>query len=237
MRPLMVAFLIAGPAFFGQGLFAQGRGGGVRSGATARRPVAPVRTAPPAPVARPVPVGPAIASPAYFLGYYPNPFYYGSGYVSGPGYYGYDPSQGDGGQGYAAQGYPGQGYPGQGVPPVIVNTNYVPETANPVLRDYSYMPVPDATPQQGADQNNAPPTPSVIFLIAMKDHTIYPAIAYWVEDDTLNYITEQGVRNRVSLDLVDRDFSTQLNKDRSIDFALPHPANALPQADTQPQAK
>ena len=55
----------------------------------------------------------------------------------------------------------------------------------------------------------------------MKDHTIYPAIAYWVENDTLNYITEQGVRNRVSLGLVDRDFSVQLNKERDIDFALP----------------
>ncbi len=40
-------------------------------------------------------------------------------------------------------------------------------------------------------------------------------------DDTLNYITQQGVRNRVSLDLVDREFSTQLNKERNIDFALP----------------
>jgi len=40
-------------------------------------------------------------------------------------------------------------------------------------------------------------------------------------DDTLNYITQQGVRNRVSLDLVDREFSAQLNKERNIDFALP----------------
>ena len=55
----------------------------------------------------------------------------------------------------------------------------------------------------------------------MKDHTIFPAVAYWVESDTLNYITPQGVRNRVSLDLVDRDFSKQLNKERSLDFALP----------------
>jgi hypothetical protein len=29
------------------------------------------------------------------------------------------------------------------------------------------------------------------------------------------------VRNQVSLDLVDRDFSTQLNKERNVDFGLP----------------
>jgi hypothetical protein len=78
-------------------------------------------------------------------------------------------------------------------------------------------------PAAGDDAAAAQPnrTSSVIFLIAMKDHTIYAAIAYWVENDTLNYINEQGVRNRVSLGLVDRDFSVQLNKERDIDFALP----------------
>jgi hypothetical protein len=100
---------------------------------------------------------------------------------------------------------------------VLVNPNYVPDTANPVMRDYSYLPANGDT--AAAPQPNPPA--SVIFLIAMKEHTIYPAIAYWVENDTLNYITEQGVRNRVSLGLVDRDFSVQLNKERDIDFALP----------------
>jgi hypothetical protein len=123
--------------------------------------------------------------------------------VSGPGYYGYDPSQGG---------------PSQGYPSVIVNPNYTPETANPVLRDYSY--IPDTTPQQDSQSSVANP-PSVFFLIALKDHTIYPAIAYWVEDNTLNYISQQGVRNIVALDQVDREFSTQLNKERNIDFALP----------------
>jgi hypothetical protein len=42
-----------------------------------------------------------------------------------------------------------------------------------------------------------------------------------VDNDTLNYITAQGVRNRVSMDLVDKDFSRQLNRERSLDFALP----------------
>ena len=50
---------------------------------------------------------------------------------------------------------------------------------------------------------------------------IFPAIAYWVEGDTLNYITVQGAKNSVSLDLVDRDFSKQINKERKVEFGLP----------------
>jgi hypothetical protein len=207
MKLLMVAFLV--PAFFAQGVYAQ-RGGGGRSVGGVRGPVrtAPTRVATPGPV-RPGGVGPAFAAPypVYFAGYYPNPFYGGYATAPAPPDYGYDPSQGYG-QGYAPQGYPS----------VIVNPNYAPDPPSPGLREYVYAPAPDAAPQTDGQPDAAP---SVIFLIAMKDHTIYPAIAYWVEDDTLNYITQQGVRNRVSLDLVDRAFSTQLNKERNIDFALP----------------
>jgi hypothetical protein len=201
MKLLMMACLV--PALFAQ------RG--------PSRPAGPVRTpgrvSAPGPVARPV-GGPGVAPrPVYVLGYYPNPFYYGDGYASAPAPVDYGP----------APGYydPNASYPSVNVTPsVIINPNYVPETANPVLRDYTYVPVPEAVPQEGS-QNNATNPPSVYFLIAMKDHAIYPAIAYWVENDTLNYISQQGVRNQVSLDLVDREFSTQLNKERNIDFGLP----------------
>jgi len=60
-----------------------------------------------------------------------------------------------------------------------------------------------------------------VFLIAMKDHTIYAASAYWVENNTLNYITIQGSQNSASLDLVDRDLSQRLNRDRKVSFGLP----------------
>lgn len=197
MKLLIVAVVAATP-----GLFAQARGG-------ARTVASPVRRSPqaPAPPVRAVapPVAPR-AAPIYFLGYYPNPFYYGDSA------YGYAPAA----PAADAAPYYGSGPGAPAYPSVIVNPNYVPDTSNPVLRDYSYLPATEGDPN--ADAN--PPAP-VVFLIAMKDHTIYPAIAYWVENDTLNYITQQGVRNRVSLALVDRDFSAQLNKERSIDFALP----------------
>jgi hypothetical protein len=55
----------------------------------------------------------------------------------------------------------------------------------------------------------------------MQDHTIHPVIAYWVQGDTLNYISVDGVPNHVSLALVDRNFSRQLNAERQVPFALP----------------
>jgi hypothetical protein len=148
----------------------------------------------------------------------PYPVYYG-GY-----YYPYDaplaPPQGyENDYGYSAQ---------QPAPVVILNQNFRPDTgyAPPAPGYGSAPPPPTAAPPAAPDQDaqQQPPagdSSSIIFLIAMKDHTIFPAVAYWVDNDTLNYITAQGVRNRVSMDLVDKDFSRQLNRERSLDFALP----------------
>ena len=108
-------------------------------------------------------------------------------------------------------------------PVVIINQYFRPDTANPVVRDYSNVPLPEPAPQAANAGDSAVNTgdQQVMFLIAMKDHTIYPAIAYWVEGDTLNYITVQGTKNSVSLDLVDRDFSKQINQERKVEFGLP----------------
>ncbi len=64
-----------------------------------------------------------------------------------------------------------------------------------------------------------PPAP--LFLIAMKDKTINAAAAYWVDGPMLNYVTQQGVHVIVRLDLVDRGFSRELNRQRNVEFRLP----------------
>lgn len=118
-------------------------------------------------------------------------------------------------------------------PVVIINQAYRPDTANPVLRDYSdaqlpeptvrtyevpVHPTPDPKERAAAKAESERPT---IYLIAFKDHTILPALAYWVEGENLNYVTKEGKPNSASLSLIDRDFSRQLNRERSIDFNLP----------------
>ncbi len=214
MRLLIVVALAVTPAMFGQAR------GGARTGGPARRTVGgtPQVAAPRAPMRA---IG-GVVPGAYLPGYYPNFLYYGGGYVD-PSVYanGYAPPAPppDGGPaGGPPPAYYGADPGGQGYPSVLINPNYVPETAQPLMRDYSYLP-----PTQGDTAAQPSPQASVFFLIAMKDHTIYPAVAYWVENDTLNYISQQGVRNQVPLGQVDRDFSVQLNKERNIDFALPNP--------------
>jgi hypothetical protein len=123
--------------------------------------------------------------------------------------------------------YPDQSGGGAGAPTVVINQTFIPQTANPVVRQY----VPDAgggiqlyqpqPPQQTAQppDNGSPDSPT--FLIALKDHTIYAAVGYWVEGQTLHYITGGNTHNQVSLDLVDRELSARLNGERGVDFLLP----------------
>ena len=110
--------------------------------------------------------------------------------------------------------------------PVVINNYYTPPSPQPVMRDYSETPLPEASPQRLQSYQAPTPRPSVaeekatIYLIALKDGTIHAAYGYWLEKDTLNYITTQGSHNRVSLELVNVSFSEQLNRERSVEFKI-----------------
>jgi hypothetical protein len=130
---------------------------------------------------------------------------------------------------------PYQAQPGAPTPAVVINEDFQTETIHPQLRDYSNVKLP--TPGTGLvprfTATGSPAQPAlqsalvldndqpIIFLIAFQDHTILPAIAYWVHGDTLHYISLTGAPNQVNLALIDRDFSRQLNRDRHVPFALP----------------
>jgi len=62
-----------------------------------------------------------------------------------------------------------------------------------------------------------------IYLIAFKEDQIRAALAYWVENGTLYYVTRQGKREQAPLDSLDREFSEQLNRERGLEFRLPAP--------------
>jgi hypothetical protein len=64
-------------------------------------------------------------------------------------------------------------------------------------------------------------SPAPFVLIALKDNTINTATSYWVDGTMLNYITLQGAHVIVRLDLVDRAFSRDLNRQRNVEFRLP----------------
>jgi hypothetical protein len=123
----------------------------------------------------------------------------------GGNYYGYDPSVSAPAPAYDA-------VPSDS-PVVVMSQSYRPD----MVRDYSDAPVPEPAMKVYDAASEQP----LVYLIAMKDHTIFPTVAYWVEGDTLNYITTEGSPNRASLDLVDREFSRQLNDERHVEFKLP----------------
>jgi hypothetical protein len=62
---------------------------------------------------------------------------------------------------------------------------------------------------------------STRYLLAFKDHTIYSAVAYWADGDTLHYFTSGNTHNQASLSLIDRELTERLNRELGIDFKLP----------------
>jgi hypothetical protein len=163
--------------------------------------------APPAPRAYPHPAPPPVSR-----GYYPHyprtvivpyPVFYGGGYS------GYAPGPLSSDYGYAEQ----------PAPPAVVNPNFQPDAANPTIVDYSNAPLPQAAPQ--SDDTQLRDDQPTVFLIALTDHTVVAAIAYWVDGDTLNWVSREAKVNRMSLSLVDREFSKQLNDERHVEFKLP----------------
>lgn len=141
-----------------------------------------------------------------------------------------------GGYGYAGYPAPAPNVTVINAPPtspsVIINQNYVPDRINPVVRE-----VPDDTPQtsmtsyqapipQNAEGRSLKETGSTIdlkptiYLIAMKEGQVYASLAYWVEGDTVHYITTKHAHNRVSVNLIDEAVSKQLNNERGLDFKL-----------------
>jgi hypothetical protein len=124
-----------------------------------------------------------------------------------------------GGGYYTPTGYD-NGYQNQNQTPVaVVNQNFQPDSVNPSIVDYSNVPLPAPIPppDESALRDDQP----TIFLIALTDHTVVAAIAFWAEGDTLHWVSRDAKPNQMSLSLVDRDFSKQLNDERHVEFKLP----------------
>ncbi len=160
---------------------------------------------------------------------YGYPVYVGGGGCS-------DPSCGAYASGYAAP--PAGATPAQAAPQqpnvIIVYPSQqggAPVVMGPQGQGAQVAPAPGAQQQPGvyqapeeqqpAAEEQAPSNEPAHYLIALKDHTIYSAIAYWVEGDTLHYFTSGNTHNQVSLSLVDKPLTERLNKEMGISLKLP----------------
>lgn len=155
----------------------------------------------------------------YWGGYYP--YGYGMGYY--PDYYGYSyPYSYSGGYGYDYPAYQPSSnvtvvYPNQQTYPA--NSVYV-QRARPVSHDYDEygQEVQPSAPQAGS----APAASgSPIYLVAMKGGVIRAAASYWVNGETLHYVTMEHQELQAPLGNVDRALSEQLNRERHVQFSLP----------------
>jgi hypothetical protein len=131
---------------------------------------------------------------------------------------------------------PGGPPPGGAQPNVIVvyppaSGPQAPPTFGGGFGDFAAGPLPPPSPAQAAGAGPAPGpassdqssafAPASYYLIAYKDHTIYSAVAYWVERDTLHYFTTGATHNQVSLALVDKDLTQRLNEELGNNLQLP----------------
>jgi hypothetical protein len=108
--------------------------------------------------------------------------------------------------------------------PMVVNNYFIsPGSSVPGA------PIPEATSAELRPQDDVPPPqpgdplvePTSYYLIAYKDHSMYSALAYWVEGDTLHYVTLQNTHNQASMNLIDLDQTYKLNSERSVPFSVP----------------
>jgi len=119
-------------------------------------------------------------------------------------------------------------------PTVIINQGYAPDQMRPVVTEVgpgtpetmtTYQ-APVTQQPEGRPLSESMRAPSntegrpTVYLVAMKSGEVYAALAYWLEDGTLHYITTKHAHNRASIELVDADLSKQLNQERGLDFSL-----------------
>jgi len=71
------------------------------------------------------------------------------------------------------------------------------------------------------DMDASPPAEPAHYYIALKDHHVYLAVAYWVEGNTLHYFLPGNTHNQVSLSLLDRDLTERLNRESGTEVRLP----------------
>lgn len=102
--------------------------------------------------------------------------------------------------------------------PVIINQYF---GAPPPAQAAGQQPPPDANNTSAQAPGDVIGTPQNYYLIAYKNHEVYSAIAYWVEDKTLHYVTTQNTHNQASLDLIDLDLTKTLNQRNDMPFTIP----------------
>jgi len=107
--------------------------------------------------------------------------------------------------------------PAQPAPQVVINQYFGPSSEAPSSAETGVR-ITQVPPRAPAPP---PAQETVTFLIATTDGSVFTAAAYWVEGETLHYVTPYGKHEQVALNRVDRQLSEKLNEGRQVEFRLP----------------
>lgn len=111
-----------------------------------------------------------------------------------------------------------------GPPPAVASAPQQPVIINQYFGTPASNQQQTNPPEAGASNTQAPGdpigSPQNYYLIAYKNHAVYSALAYWVEDKTLHYVTTQNTHNQASLDLIDLTLTKSLNQRNDVPFSI-----------------
>jgi hypothetical protein len=151
--------------------------------------------------------------------YWPDSFGYGYNSFAP---YPYDYGYGAPSAGYASNYGAPASQPGSNVivvyPPESRPDTVIVDRATPGIHEYDEYGQEVRRPSASAGEPS-----SALFLIALQNHQIFAAVAYWVDGSVLHYVTSDHVEHLTPLNTVDRDLSTRLNRERHVTFSLPAP--------------
>jgi len=104
--------------------------------------------------------------------------------------------------------------------PVIINQYFGGPAPAQTTPQAQAPAAPEANNATSAAPGDPIGNPQTYYLIAYKNHAIYAALAYWLEDKTLHYVTTQNTHNQASLELIDLALTKSLNQDRQVPFSI-----------------
>ena len=105
---------------------------------------------------------------------------------------------------------PAEGAPVEEQPPGPAQPEVHAHPANSVIHEYAWPP--------------EPPVPSAepaTFTIALKDGSKRSALVAWIQDGKLHYVDLQEQQQVLTSDVIDRDTTLRLNRERNLRIQLP----------------
>ena len=119
-------------------------------------------------------------------------------------------------------------FPAAPAPVTVIHNQVSAPPTHVVINNNSPAPPPEAPQPSGMREFSAPGPPAVeperaketIYLIAFKDGSVQAAVAWWVDQDALHFVTPRRDQKRENIEHVDRELSIRLNRERGVEFKL-----------------